>query len=241
MTPMEPLPETIEVLEELQRTGDAEGLLHELCRLAERAQSVVPDLVGVSLARLRQGISFTLVATEAEIAVLDGVQYLTGGPCVDGAHRDELREFEVGDVLDEQQWQLFAEATAARSIRSTLTLPVIEDGAVAGTVNLYAATRRAFGGHHEELAGIFGAWAAGAVANADLSFLTRREAQAATQRLRDRATLDVAIGILAARLGVDTASAEEHLHQAALRAGVTAEEIAGSIVDSRSGRNRSDT
>lgn len=235
---MEPIPETVEAVNELEPAADADELLAGLVRLASLAQEVVPDLVGVSIARLDEGLSFTLVATAQEIAVLDAVQYLAGGPCVEAAEADEIREFDREEVLSEERWSLFAEATAAHVVRSTLTLPVMSADRVTGTVNLYAASRRAFVGHHEELGEIFGAWAAGAVADADLPFNTRREAMTTVQRLREQAVVDVAIGVLAADLAVDVEAAQQHLEQAAARAGVSAVDLARAIVEARRKRDQ---
>jgi GAF domain-containing protein len=237
VTPMEPIPETVEALDELDPGADDRDLLVYLRRLADRAKQIVPDLVGASVARLDENLTFTLVATAEEIAVLDAVQYAAGGPCVDGAHALMAREFRDGDVLDEQRWQLFAEATAAHTVRSTLTLPVLGEGRVVGTVNLYAASRRAFMGHHEQLAEVFGAWAAGAVANADLSFTTRREAAAVPERVREQSFIEVAVGILAAELDLDVEAARARLRDAAARAGVQAAHFARNLIRARSGRN----
>lgn len=228
---MEPIRETAQAACELDPSAAPGGLLSHLTELANRAHQVVPDLLGVSIGRLEEGLTFTLVATTQEFAVLDAVQYAAGGPCVEGAHEDAVREYNVDDVLDEDSWRLFAEATAARTVRSTLTLPVLADGRVAGTVNLYAGSARAFVGQHEELADIFGAWAAGAVANADLSFATRREAEKAPGRARQRVTIDVAVGILAARLEIAVDDAERRLREAAGLAGVALAELAATIVE----------
>jgi GAF domain-containing protein len=238
VTPMEPIPETAEALDELDPSVDLD-LLEHLTDLANRAQEIVPDLLGVSIARRDAGLTFTLIATATEIAVLDAVQYIAGGPCVEAGHATEVREFNRDDVLDEEEWRLFAETTAARAIHSTLTLPVVTDDQVVGTINLYAASRRAFVGHHDALAEVFGAWAAGAISNADLAFTTRRSAQAAPQQLHDQHLIDVATGIIAAQLGVDVDTALARLHDAAVRAGTTLIELARTIVDAR-GRQEPD-
>src|SRR3954463_6132926 len=111
VTPMEPIPETVEAIDDLDPSIVDLDLLEHLTELASRAQQIVPDLLGVSIGRVEQGLTFTLVATTAEIAVLDAVQYIAGGPCVEGAHSAEPREFNQDDVLDEETWRLFAEAT----------------------------------------------------------------------------------------------------------------------------------
>jgi putative alpha-1,2-mannosidase len=107
------------------------------------------------------------------------------------------------------------------------------DGHVEGTVNLYAASRRAFVGHHEQLARVFGAWAAGAVTNADLSFTTRKSAERAPESVRDQNLVDVATGIVSAQLAVDVETAAERLRDAALRAGVSLVHLARDIVSAR--------
>lgn len=233
MTSMEPLPETVEAINELDPSvGDAD-LLPGLVRSANQAKELVPDLVGVSIARVQQGLTFTLVATAAEVALLDAVEYAAGGPRADAPLSNRVREFDGGDVLDEERWRLSAEATAAPAVRSTLTLPVVRGGQVVGTVNLYAGSRRAFHGRREELAAVFGAWAGGAVANADLSFATRNEARRAPQRVRDQVTVEVAVGILAAQLGVEVEDAAGRMHDAAERAGISVVQLARDIVRAR--------
>src|SRR3954453_6300390 len=86
VTPLEPIPETVEAVANLDPAADDGSLLADLIRLSRRGEEIVPDLVGVSLARLDQDLTFTLVATAEEIAVLDAIQYAAGGPCVESAH-----------------------------------------------------------------------------------------------------------------------------------------------------------
>ncbi len=237
MTPLEPIAETVRAANEVDAWPEEGDLLPHLTRLAEQARQLVPDLVGVSIAPIDRGITFTLVASAADIAALDAVQYLAGGPCVDAAHSAEVTEFDHG-VLDESRWRLFAEATAARCVRSTLTLPVLSDDRVRCTVNLYAASARAFVGFHDQLAEVFGAWAHGAVANADLSFTTRKQAQAAPRRVRDQQVIDTATGITAALLGVDVEAAIAAMRDSAHRAGVSLLELARDILDARRSQDR---
>ncbi len=76
---MEPIPETTAALAELAATGDP-TIRKRARRSAPRlVRSFVPDCVGISLASVQHGVTFTLVATSEEIAVLDAVQYLYGG------------------------------------------------------------------------------------------------------------------------------------------------------------------
>lgn len=230
---MRPIPETVEASRELARYGDDDVLGH-LNRAAAQVREVVPDCLGLSLSMVRDGLSFTMVATDEEVAVLDALQYLTGGPCVAAVEAGHGFATSSEDLLDEERWQLFARGTAARAVRSTLTLPIVEDSRVVGTVNLYGGSSRAFDGHHEELAGIFGAAADLAVTNADLGFRTRRSAEDAPARLRQSEVVDRATGILSAKAGLDVATAHERLLEAADRAGVPAYEVAEAIIELQS-------
>jgi GAF domain-containing protein len=227
---MEPLPETREALAEFTNLEDPdpEELLNFLGTAARR---IVPELTGLSLALARDQLTFTLVASSDEVAALDAAQYLDGGPCVEvGEGRVDVQQFSGADPLDEERWHLFANATAAHGVASTLSLPVYDSGDLIGSVNLYAATPDAFTGRVQELAGVVGATPTEAIRNADLSFSTRLEAVAAPQKLRDQAVIDTAIGLVAVDRSIDVERARQHLLEAAARAGVHLVQVARVVI-----------
>jgi len=226
---MEPVEGTRRALETLKDEGL--GVEADLRMMAGEAQRIVPEAVGLSLSDLQGGLTFTLVATDSQIGSLDAIQYLDGGPCVHGAHEAERVTAESAALIAEDKWLMFARASAAAGIASTLTLPIVEQRRVVGSVNLYASTADAFEGHHDDLANALGASALGAVTNADLSFSTRLEAQKAAEVLVEQEAVNIALGIIAARHQVDMASAEERLRQAAARAGVPVVEVARALRD----------
>ncbi|MCW2813693.1 MAG: hypothetical protein JWN84_1148 [Nocardioides sp.] len=230
---MEPLPETRRALDDFGPFDDGDGndLLEELRQAAQQVRDVVPSCVGLSLGLMTNGVTFTLVATSDEVAALDGVQYLDGGPCVASAHEGEPLTYEVGDPTDENGWTTFARAAAAHGISATLTLPILEDGRVIGSVNFYAAAPHAFDGHHERLAAIFDAWAPGAVTDADLGFETRRTAERAPEVLAEEMTVSQAVGLLMSLRGLDASGARALIEDAATRAGVSAAAVARDVID----------
>lgn len=231
---MDPIPETERAMGELEHVTGEAGLLDALIDRADRARDLVPDLLGVSVARLQEGLTFTLVASDEDIAVLDALQYVGGGPCVEGARTGEVQVTWLPGSpgpLDEETWRMFASGSAARGVRSTLTLPILDpSGTSVGSVNLYAGSARAFDDVHSQLAMLFGAWAAGAVANADLSFATRLDAVAAPGRLRDRATIAEAVDIIAREQGIERESAEQRLRTAAAQAGLDLVQLARDVI-----------
>ena len=232
---MEPIPQTLQAFGELDATLDDESLLTLLTSTANRAQDAVPGLVGVSMASRDQDVTFTLVATAEEIAVLDAVQYVASGPCVDAVDLGHGITTSAGGLLDEARWSDFARASAAAGIHSTLTLPVVDEGVVVGSVNFYGRDEDTFVDRHEALADIFGAWAPGAVANADLSFTTRAAAEQAPRRLQQAALVDTATGILAADRDTSLAKARDHLDGAARRAGIPVEMLAAVVIELHQG------
>ena len=227
---MEPIPETLEALGELESFSEGSSLEEQLRTTASRAAELVPGLVGVSVSLREGGLTFTVVATGDDIAMLDAVQYVAGGPCVDAIELGQGITTPDG-LLSEHRWQDFARASAAAGVQSTLTLPVLDGDVVISTINLYGRETDTFVGKHEALATVFGAWAPGAVANADLSFTTRRAAEEAPTQLAKSGLVDRAIGIVAAARDVSVEEAEAQLQDSARRAGVPVHALARVLLD----------
>jgi hypothetical protein len=227
---MEPIHETHEALLELERYGEG-GLRHDLQRLTSSARHLVPGLVGVSLGLVAEDLVLTYVATDIDVAALDAVQYADDGPCLEAVREGETVLTDAESLLDERKWQLFAQASAAAGIRSSLSMPFQREGVTTGGVNLYGDEVDTFVGQVEMLAAVFGAWAPGAVANADLSFETRREAAKTPERLKSQAHVDQAVGFLVSSRGLDTETAGEKLIDAAAQAGVAVHVLARALVD----------
>jgi len=225
---VEPIPETTEAVNEF---GPFEvNLLENLQGRARQVQELVPDCVGLSVASRAHGVTFTVVATDQEIAALDGIQYIQGGPCVESVRAERVLEYSDAELLGESTWQLFGQATSAAGVTSTLTLPILVGEHVVGSVNLYAASPHAFTGHHEAIAKIFHAWAPGAVANADLSFSTRGIAEQAPQLLQQDVHIQVALGTLMSSQEINLAAAQELLSDAARRGGTTEAVLAEALI-----------
>lgn len=228
---LHPLPETEEALLMMGLWSDRD-LTAELVRQGELVEDAVPNLVGISLALVRDGLTFTLAATQEDLALLDALQYVLGGPCVDAAEQDAtiLGGDSDSGLFGEQRWVEFARASASHGILSTLSLPVHVDGRVIGGVNLYASTPNAFAGKEQRVAHILGAWAPGAVHNADQTFATQAEARRAPQVLDDLTVLAQATGVVVAAHEVDEARARQLITDAARRAGVDELAVARELI-----------
>lgn len=227
-TAMEPLPETSSAARMLRFQTDLD-VLPDLRSKAGRVRELVPDCVGISLALLDHDVTLTLVADPAEFLVLDALQYLGGGrgpDGPDGTHRDSS----TADLLDERRWQRLSREASARGVATTLSMPVYDHERLVGAVSLYAGAPNAFGGQHQDLAEIFGAWAGGAVTNADLSFDSREEAVQAPRQVAGDILLEQACQILSRDLGIDLAAARERLYVVAAREGVSPVQVAVALI-----------
>ena len=205
---MELLPQSREALDEYvtPSVDDVEELLRVIEGWALRA---VPDCVALSVTILDEDLTFTLVDQVA-------------------AHRQPTDDAApVGDLhddahaLDERGCAEMARERAFAGIASTVSLPVVEQGRAVLNIDLYASTAYAFHDRIDGLVEALGAWQAGAVTNADLGFETLRRAERAPERLREQRLVDVAVGLVAARMAVTTEEAAGLLREAAERAGTT--------------------
>ncbi len=155
---------------------------------------------------------------------------------------DDQREVSIEDIdgpMVEEDWRVFASASAAAGVRSTLSFPLVVGGHVIGGANLYAATEDAFTGHHEELAEVFGSWAGHGVSNADMSFSSRDRAREGPTRVAEQSEIDIAVGVLMGQQRIGPDEARAVLRAAALRAGVDQLQIARAVVAGLS-RGRAD-
>jgi GAF domain-containing protein len=207
---MKLLPQSREALDEYvaESVDDVEGLLRVIEGWAVRA---VPDCVALSVTLLDEDLTFTLVDEEATRRRVG-----TDAPASasDAAH-------DRAHALDEAGWADMARERAFAGIASTVSLPVVEHGRAVLNIDLYASTAHAFRDRVDGLVDALGAWQAGAVTNADLSFETLRRAELAPALLREQRLVDVAVGLVAARMAVTTRDAAVLLDVAAEQAGVT--------------------
>jgi GAF domain-containing protein len=226
-------------LRPIAQTEEAFGLLDgdegrrlekSVLHIGRRVREISPSCIAVSVSVVESALTFTVVASNKVGTYMDAMQYLDGGPCLDSAEEGELLASHA--PTDESRWFMFAKAGRHLGIESTLSLPVLEDGNVVATVNLYGETSDAFDGRHEELASVCGAWASNAVTNADLGFTSAVQAAAAPDRLMSHRDLDLAAGVVSVARHLDLEEARSRISRAARLAGVSSPEFARFVLDS---------
>jgi hypothetical protein len=235
---MKPVPETVQALRAL-RLGDGErGDLADLERLSRRVEALVPTCTGMSIVQSATGITFTFVAAGAALQAAEPLDYLArsgnGHGDTDGDATPHLRAVPT-DPTDEEVWRLAAAADAPRGVSSTLSLPLVEEGEVLGTVTLYGELPDTFDGREEEVAAVVGAWAPGATSNDDLWFSSRLRAAAAPTIVAEQETIDAAVGVAAVRLGLRLPEARRRLREASSRAGISEGTLARLLLSEQRG------
>jgi GAF domain-containing protein len=221
---LQPVAETREAFDRLG-AFDNGNMESSVMHMAHRVREIAPDCVAMSLSVVDGDLTFTVAVDRPGASLLDAVQYLDGGPCLKAVQGHEL-EATADLPLDEGVWQMFARSEALVGVSSTLSLPILGDDHVVGGINLYGATSTAFDGHHQELADACGAWAEGAVTNADLGFRSRVRAAATPGRLSDSKDVDLASGVVAEVSEVSIDEAARRIARAANQAGVSEAEFA---------------
>ncbi len=171
------------LLTERELRTDLERILHV-------AQRTVPGCEAGSVTLLVEGLPSTEAATSRAVVAIDVAQYESQeGPCLLAA---ALNMPVVVDVLDaDERFPNFAERVAPLGLQSSLSLPVVIDGLVVGSLNLYAWQREAFDATSQDIGAILATQVGIAVAKSRV--LTDAQAVAAVaQQAADEAS-DVAV------------------------------------------------
>lgn len=112
--------------------------------LAALARDVVPGCAAASVTVLHDGTPGTVASTDHGARGVDEEQYGQGcGPCLDAMRgRDAIT---VEDYRDERRWPPIAAASLRMGLRSSLSMPLQQDGRVLGALNMYGETPAEFG------------------------------------------------------------------------------------------------
>ncbi len=183
--------------------------------VAEFAAHAIPGVAGVSIALLPanrdQNHIQMFSATADFVTEIDRIQYekLHEGPCITSMQSGRVTV--SGSLGSDDRWPHFGGAVARLAVHSALSLPLIVDDDVIGSINAYAFARDAFGDHAVELGSRFAAPAAVSVHNAQLLAFARERTEGLNRAMASRAVIDQAIGIIRSRSGVTADEAFDRL------------------------------
>ncbi len=205
-----------------------------LTRIAIIATETVPGCDLASITMLRRGEARTPVFTDKAALALDETQYRSGdGPCLAAIRHRGVEHFET---TSDDRWPAFSAAAAKAGVLECLSVPLADDQAVLGALNLYSRTAGTFGQDAREVACLFADQLGVAAANAMAYVEAYELSQQLQQAMESRAVIEQAKGILMAAQGCDADEAFQILVRASQNQNRKLRAIATEIVARRSKR-----
>jgi len=199
-------------------------------RLVHIARQVLPITVEASITLLSRDDATTVASTDEVAVKLDERQYDDErGPCLDAAAAGE--RIRITDMRSEPRWPRFAAAAANAGVLSSLSMPLPIQRNVTGALNFYATSVDAFSEETVELAEMFAAHAAVAVANAHLYETTAALAEQMKEAMANRAVIEQAKGIVMRDRGCTADEAFDALALLSQQSHTKLREVAQQLVD----------
>lgn len=199
-------------------------------RLVHIARQVLPITVEASITLLSRDDATTVASTDEVAVTLDERQYDDErGPCLDAAAAGE--RIRITDMRSEPRWPRFAAAAANAGVLSSLSMPLPIQRNVTGALNFYASSVDAFSEETIELAEMFAAHAAVAVANAHLYETTAALAEQMKEAMANRAVIEQAKGIVMRDRGCTADEAFDALALLSQQSHTKLREVAQQLVD----------
>jgi GAF domain-containing protein len=181
-----------------------------LAEVAEFAAHAIPGAEGAGVTVVYPSEATLRVqawAVTAEfVRDIDSLQYEVHneGPCITCMRT--RRPCISGAIGEDERWPRFGAAVARLGVNSALSLPLMVDEQVIGSINAYAYSLDAFAEYAVAMGAKFAGPAAVSVFNTQLLTGARERAEQLQRALGSRSVIDQAIGIIRSRSG---ASAEE--------------------------------
>jgi GAF domain-containing protein len=199
-----------------------------LIRVAMIAVRAIPGADGGGLTVIEQHRPDTIVTSAAFVGHVDAIQYRTNqGPCITAAATGVT--VRSGSLSGDPRWPRFGPRAGRLGVHSVLSLPLLTDEDVVGTMNVYAHGRDAFDDRAERLGELFAVPAAITAQNAQSLAQVHRQIGNLQDALVSRAVIDQAMGIIISRTGgtageafdrLRTVSQMEHIKVSVVAAGI---------------------
>jgi GAF domain-containing protein len=186
----------------LMGAGSVNARLSEIAHLAAQA---IPGVDGVSVVALGVSDGYLQVqtweVTAPFVRELDILQYvlLNQGPCV--ACKTSQLPIVSMSLTTDTRWRRLAARVTGLGVESALSLPLLIDGQVIGSINCYARDYAAFGHRAVQLGMRFAKLAAISLKDRRLQRITQDPGERLHRSLEGRSVTDEAIGIVRVRTG----------------------------------------
>jgi GAF domain-containing protein len=204
-----------------------EGLLQTV---ADLTKTVMPGHTEVSVSLLVKDSPSTVASTGQLATDLDESQYERGhGPCLHAARTGELTE--IGDTRTDSRWPDYMPRAAEHGALSSLSVSlVIDDGQLAGGLNIYAREPHAFDEDSRSAATRFAPYAAVAAGNLHAYRSAVDRADNLQTALETRGVIDQAKGILMDRHKLTADQAFQVLAQMSMKTNRKLRAVADDLV-----------
>jgi GAF domain-containing protein len=169
------------------------------------ATETVPGCDMASITALRHGKPTTPAFTAKTALLLDETQYQLGdGPCLAAIRH---RGAEHVSTTSDDRWPAFLSAAAAHGVLATFSVPLGNEEAVMGALNMYSETQAQYDAAARDVGCSFADQLGVAVATATLYAESYELSRQLQQAMESRAVIEQAKGILMAaqRCGPDAA------------------------------------
>jgi GAF domain-containing protein len=185
--------------------GGAGGMNALLSEVGQLAAHAIPGVDGVSVTALHASDGKLHVQawefTAPFVRELDIRQFveLSQGPCI--ASMTSRRPIVSPSLSADTRWRRFGARIAGLGVESALSLPLLIDDQMIGSINCYAHSRAAFGHHAVQLGMAFAKPAALSLKDAQLRRVARAAAEQPHRSLKSQSVINQAIGIVRGRTG----------------------------------------
>ena len=217
-------------LEQLGRLALREHSMQSLLQsVADLAKRVLPGNPETSVCLLINDKATTLASTGELANACDESQYGHGyGPCLHAASTGQL--VEVPDASVDTRWRDYMEQAVRNGALSSLSVPLPISEGVAGALNTYARTPKAFDEESRSVATRFAPYAAVAAANMYAYQDARDTAENLENALTSRAVIDQAKGILMERFKLTADQAFQALVRVSMHRNTKVRNVADHLV-----------
>lgn len=233
--PRPPTDQLVEAYNELAgllvQGPDVIGLLERVAELAVEVMDFV-DACGITLQRGRE---VSTIAGDGTVAMrADELQYGAGqGPCLQAMREGKL--VHVPNLLEETRWPVYRDHALQEGIRSSLSVPLMVQGASTGAINMYGLQPHRFSPAQVNQARLF----AGQVAitlTVVLTQASKTEISEQMQRaLLSRAVIDQAMGVVMATRRCSAAEAFAALRELSQRSNRRMADVAATLITTTTG------
>ena len=201
-------------------------------RIAQSGLAALPTADGVGVAVLDEGRLDHLAGTGDLVAAVDDAQYgLMQGPCVTAAR--EQRTVVTASLAAEPRWSELSTEIAQLDVRSILSVPLVLEEQLLGTLNIYARRDDAFDADARSRAEQYALTAAAALQQACVLRRAQQVADQVSTGIQARTTVNRTVGLLMAQDGVEAAEALATLTATAEARGVALASVAQQVWDER--------